>query len=72
MLAGGGEMAKRYLLLCGADYYPAGWDDFRGDFATVDEAVAAARTHMEGEGYRSHWYEVIDLNTLKVAAKGRD
>jgi hypothetical protein len=30
---------KRFLLFCFDDYYPlGGWNDFKGSFATLDEA----------------------------------
>lgn len=31
---------KRYLLFKGVDYYPSGgWEDFKGDYDSVDEII---------------------------------
>lgn len=47
---------KRYLLFAGYGYYPSGgWDDWIGDFDTVEEAQAAER--------RGDWYHIIDTET---------
>lgn len=49
---------KRYLLFKGAFYYPmGGWDDFAGDFGTLEEAVAAAQPVADD------WAHVIDKET---------
>ena len=52
--------AKRYLIFAGADYYPAGgWGDFVGDFDTLEEAIAKAKT------LGSNWKEIIDLMDIE-------
>jgi hypothetical protein len=48
----------RYLLFAGDTWYPGGgWDDFRGAFATIDEAKAADLSHYD-------WAHIIDLRTM--------
>lgn len=53
---------KRYLLFEGAEYYPGGgWDDFTGDFDTVEEARATAK----GRTTRADWWQIIDTKTME-------
>ena len=53
---------KRYALFTGDDYYPrGGWDDFKGSFDTVEDALAAPR----GE-----WFQVVDLTEGFLVRKG--
>lgn len=48
---------KRYLLFAGAIYYPAGgWDDFKGSFDTVLDALEAVKSHTD-------WHHVVDSIT---------
>jgi hypothetical protein len=48
---------KRYLLFCGESYYPVGgWDDFVGDFDTVEEAKSATAK-------ASDWAHIVDTDT---------
>ena len=52
---------KRYLGFSGECYYPAGgWDDFKGAFDTLEEAVTGALAF--GEGYEL-WRQVVDTET---------
>jgi hypothetical protein len=52
---------KRYLLFYGDNYYPSGgWDDFKGDFDSVDEAKVAF------EKQREDWGHVVDVATGTV------
>ena len=52
---------KRYLLFSGDNYYPGGgWNDFKGAFNTVEEAVQ----HGDKLGY--DWYQVVHLTTLEI------
>jgi hypothetical protein len=47
---------KRYLLFAGDQYYPSGgWRDFRGSFATSEEAVK----HV-ADWLRVDWWHVVD------------
>lgn len=49
---------KRYALFSGDYYYPnGGWDDFKGTFDTINEALAAHTV----EEYS--WFHVVDLTT---------
>jgi hypothetical protein len=53
-------MTGRYLLFSGAHYYPeGGWYDFRGSFATAEEAKAAYRPYRFG----GEWAHVVDTET---------
>ena len=63
-------MTKRYILLVGSNYYPHGWDDFRGSFDSVEEAKTYAHS-FESDDILSQdykWAEIIDKETLKVVA----
>lgn len=54
---------KQFVLFAGSHYYPSGgWEDFRGDFATVDEAKAASS--VPWDGYLMgvcDWYQIVDI-----------
>lgn len=66
---------KPFALFANFAYYPHGgmWD-YRGDFATVDEARAfAVSTECEEWDVREpwDWFHVVDLRTMRVVlAKG--
>jgi hypothetical protein len=70
--------AYPFLLFAGEHYYPnGGWGDFRGAYATVDEARAGilARQHADAAaGLLStyEWYEIVDVRTLTVVAFEED
>jgi hypothetical protein len=50
---------KQFLLFAGDTYYPGGgWDDFVGDFETVEAARNAAASCRD-------WWQVIDTATMK-------
>lgn len=53
---------KRYLLFCFDGYYPVGgWNDFRGSYDTLQEAV---------EKRSFDYYHVIDSTTGTEVASG--
>ena len=71
---------NRYIVLCGEDYYPLGWDDYAGSVDTIEEAVALAKSKerwsKNTEYYMSlypdgpthsqdNWVSIIDLSTMK-------
>lgn len=66
---------KPFALFANFTYYPHGgmWD-YRGDFATVDEASAfAVSKEREELDIREpwDWFHVVDLRTMRVVlAKG--
>ena len=70
---------KRYILLIGDDYYPSRWDDFRGSYDSIDDALRGVRQFKgdSGSGFESEfdpstqWYQIIDGTTGKVV-KGSD
>lgn len=50
---------ERYLVFAGDHYYPSGgWDDFHGDYASLEQAKAIA-AELEKEGGR--WAHIADL-----------
>lgn len=50
---------KRYLVFTGGVYYPlGGWDDFQGDYDTLEEAKARVK-----ERHRNDWAQIIDTTT---------
>lgn len=55
---------KRYLVLVGEGYYPAGWDDFVGSFDDID----AARFKIIG--CNGDWYEIVDCEREEVCDSG--
>ena len=53
-----------YALFSGDRYYPVGgWQDFRGLYRTVEDAIAAVPGNAD-------WWHVVDLATLQVARSG--
>jgi len=47
---------KRYLLFYGSYYYPdGGWNDFEGDYDTVEEAMDDFILEHSDD-----WYQIID------------
>ena len=55
---------KRYLVFCGEDYYPCRWDDYRGSFDTLEDALDAAMMR------HSDWYQIVDRDTESVVKEG--
>lgn len=63
-------MLKRFLLFAGSNYYPAGgWQDFRGDFDTVEEAKDYLLYNPDTE---RNWWHVIDATTGAAVEKHPD
>lgn len=65
---------KPFGLFADFAYYPYGgmWD-YRGDFATVEEARAFAK-RPQGESWEEpwDWFQIVDLRTMEVVeAEGR-
>ena len=55
-------MAK-YSLFAGYNYYPSGgMRDFRGQFATIEQAYACACDYNEGSEFYD-WYQIVDSET---------
>lgn len=64
------DCSKKYILLAGENYYPQGWDDFRGTFDSIDEAKAwfGENATEISSGYISNWCQIIDRESLEVVA----
>lgn len=57
---------KRYLAFCFQLYYPyGGWDDYIGDFDTIEEAKTALRKHAAEENFYQTTLQVVDTKTKK-------
>lgn len=62
---------KRYLLFAGHLYYPSGgWDDFQGDFDSVEAAEAHIPTVQETLHSSSFWWHVVDTRTYSIVSRG--
>lgn len=72
---------KRYILLAGNTYYPAGWRDFTGDFDTIKEAkdffseiyqtkpkFTACGLPHKNSGWDIQWGEIVDTTTKMMVA----
>lgn len=58
---------ERYALFAGSFYYPSGgWNDFKGTYHTVQEAVDYIEAYANSDE-EYDWYHVIDLATGKDA-----
>ena len=63
---------KVYLVFCGDEYYPAGFDDYQGTFANYDlafsflseKALNAIESGKYTRGY-FNWAEIIEVTELE-------
>ena len=61
---------KRFLAFAGSRYYPSGgWEDFIGDFDTLEEASAFAAA-FEEDITPYGWWNVADSESRVIAAEG--
>lgn len=72
---------KRYLLFRGETYYPnGGWEDFGGEFDSVDEAICSMddrsyeysfreRGRVFSSKHTADWAHVVDASSGKVVAE---
>jgi hypothetical protein len=54
---------KRFLLFAGDKYYPQkAWEEFRGDFDTIEEAKE------KGIEYAKYfdWFQIVDIQTMEI------
>ena len=60
----GSKGLRRYLIFCGWFYYPeGGWDDFRKDTDSLDEAIRYCNDLIEkGED----WCHIVDTHERKI------
>ncbi len=60
---------KRYLLFAGDMYYPCGgWEDFKDDFDTVEEAREGVRSLRRNPWGGPDWWDIIDTKAMKRVA----
>lgn len=64
---------KRFLLFTGMAFYPSGgWDDFKGDFKSQDEAHTEAMALYEGlpDGLDKtyYWAQIVDTKSVTAAS----
>lgn len=60
-------MKKPFILFCGFAYYPApGWQEYIGDFETLDAACEAGKKEIIIAMY--DWWQVVDLNEKVIVA----
>lgn len=60
---------KQYLLFGGDIYYASGgMHDFRGSFATIDEARARIDKRIE-QADPLDWWHIYDIETMKIVAR---
>lgn len=58
---------KRYLLFAGLKYYPyGGWEDYKGEFDSIDEAEKYVQKHFED----CNWFHIVDIETKTVVKDG--
>lgn len=56
---------KRYLLFMGYEYsYHGGWNDFIGDYNTLEEAKLYALNN------KTDWFQIVDITTNTIVLKG--
>lgn len=53
----------KYLLFAGSHYYPnGGWEDFKGDFDSVEAAQAQVPPLLESIGAGYAWWHIVDVH----------
>lgn len=56
---------KRFLVFMGSVFYPCGgWNDFKGDFSSLDEAKSFI-LNAEND-WASDWAQIFDTKTRKI------
>lgn len=56
---------RRYLIFCGDFYYPeGGWDDFRKDTDSLDEAIRYCKDLIERRV--ADWCQIVDIHKGRV------
>lgn len=70
-----------YLLFAGSIYYAdGGWRDFRGCYATIEEALTMLQPgtkvmeDIAGGPFEEHihWYHIVDIRTRTIVAQSRN
>jgi hypothetical protein len=57
-----------FLLFTGYSCYPSwAWEDFRGVYATVDDARQVLPSWREED---HNWYQIVDYRTLTLVEEG--
>lgn len=57
-----------FLLFSGAEYEGSGWDDLKGKFTTLEDAVSYVES-PEFDYYRE-WWHVVDMDTMEIVREG--
>ena len=59
------DYTKIYLLFSGSKHYPlGGWNDFKGHFSTIEQAVNFL--NKEVDIYEREWFQIVNIETRKV------
>lgn len=62
------KKVKRYLLFVSEQYYPNGFDDYRGSHDSIVEAREAADKHTSWAF--SGFYEIVEHSTMALVESG--
>jgi hypothetical protein len=58
----------KFLLFAGLNYYPGcAWNDFKGRFETVEEALDLISSNK----CSGDWFQIVDIQTLTVVEDGK-
>lgn len=59
------DYTKIFILFSGTTFYPnGGWDDFKGHFSTVEQAVNFL--NKEVDIYDREWFQIVNIETREV------
>lgn len=59
---------KRYLVFSDENYYPGGgWNDFKSDYDSKEEAIESAKAWGRKHDY---WAHVVDTWTMEIIHEG--
>lgn len=62
------DYPKKFFLFSGSNHYPmGGWEDYKGDFVSIEEALSHLRRNIEID--EKNWYHIINIDTQDIVKK---
>lgn len=58
------DIRNKYYLFCGTHKPYGGWEDFKGNFSTLDDALIYLRKNIEPD--ERNWYHVVNIETQNI------
>lgn len=65
-------MPLKYALFAGSTYYPSGgWNDWRGSFSTIEEALIAGMDSVVHFGSGFDWWHIVDQEAGEIIRESK-